>query len=105
MVAVDDSKNEDSSQDNSESSETETTEETNYKSKLMSNITKEVKDGARKLVQVYCCKRALAETNGDLEEAVSILRRRVSHLLRKAGRDASEGIIANAVAQINKKAF
>jgi len=44
------------------------------------------------------CKRALVESNGDLEEAVSILRKKgVATAAKKAGRDAGEGIIAQSV--------
>ena len=41
------------------------------------------------------CKRALADSNGDMEEAISILRKKgVASAAKKAGRDAGEGIIA-----------
>jgi len=44
------------------------------------------------------CKRALVESNGDLDEAVSILRKKgVATAAKKAGRDAGEGIIAQSV--------
>ena len=44
------------------------------------------------------CKRALVESNGDLEEAVSILRKKgVATAAKKAGRDAGEGIVAQCV--------
>ena len=50
------------------------------------------------------CKRALAETNGDLEEAISILRKKgVASAAKKAGREAGEGIISNAVAGDRRK--
>src|SRR5439155_22489958 len=45
------------------------------------------------------CKNALAEANGDFEEANTILRKRgLASAAKKAGRTASEGLIANAVA-------
>lgn len=41
------------------------------------------------------CKRALLQSNGDLEEAISILRKKgVASAAKKAGRDAGEGVIA-----------
>ena len=72
----------------------------------MSNITKEAVMDLREKTGagLIDCKRALAETNGDLEEAVSILRKKgVASAAKKAGRDASEGIIANAVAADKQK--
>jgi elongation factor Ts len=45
------------------------------------------------------CKNALAEANGDFEEANTILRKRgLASAAKKAGRTASEGLIANRVA-------
>jgi len=45
------------------------------------------------------CKNALAEANGDFDEANTILRKRgLASAAKKAGRTASEGLIANAVA-------
>src|SRR5438094_743835 len=45
------------------------------------------------------CKNALAEANGDFEEANTILRKRgLASAAKKAGRTASEGLIANTVA-------
>ena len=50
------------------------------------------------------CKRALVESNGDLEEAVSILRKKgVATAAKKAGRDAGEGIVAQCVSQDHSK--
>jgi len=44
------------------------------------------------------CKRALVESNGSIDEAVSILRKKgVATAAKKAGRDAGEGIIAESV--------
>ena len=44
------------------------------------------------------CKRALAESNGDMDEAVSILRKKgVATAAKKSGRSASEGIIAQSI--------
>src|SRR5213076_1886608 len=44
------------------------------------------------------CKNALTEANGDFEEANTILRKRgLASAAKKAGRTASEGLIANAV--------
>jgi len=45
------------------------------------------------------CKNALSEAQGDFEEANTILRKRgLASAAKKAGRTASEGLIANAVA-------
>ena len=44
------------------------------------------------------CKRALAESNGDLEAAVDILRKKgAASAAKKAGREAKEGVIAQAI--------
>jgi hypothetical protein len=44
------------------------------------------------------CKRALAETNGDLEAAVDVLRKKgAASAAKKADRDANEGLIAQAI--------
>jgi len=51
------------------------------------------------------CKKALEETEGDLEGAVKVLRERGQMKAEKrAGRDASEGLIAAAVSDDKKKA-
>src|SRR3954463_8341181 len=45
------------------------------------------------------CKAALTEANGDFDEATTILRKRgLASAAKKAGRTASEGLIANKVA-------
>jgi elongation factor Ts len=45
------------------------------------------------------CKNALSEANGDFDEATTILRKRgLASAAKKAGRTASEGLIANRVA-------
>lgn len=50
------------------------------------------------------CKRALTDSNGDMEEAVSILRKKgVASAAKKAGRSASEGIIAQSISTDNSK--
>jgi elongation factor Ts len=72
----------------------------------MSNITKEAVMDLREKTGagLIDCKRALAETNGDLEEAISILRKKgVASAAKKAGREAGEGIISNAVAADRRK--
>jgi elongation factor Ts len=44
------------------------------------------------------CKRALAETNGDLDAAVDVLRKRgVAAAAKRAGREAREGVIAQYI--------
>ena len=50
------------------------------------------------------CKRALLESNGDVEDAVSILRKKgVASAAKKAGRDAGEGIIAECISEDRSK--
>ena len=50
------------------------------------------------------CKRALVESNGDLEEAVSILRKKgVASAAKKAGRDAGEGLVAQCLSEDQSK--
>ena len=50
------------------------------------------------------CKRALVESNGDLEDAVSILRKKgVATAAKKAGRDACEGIVAQMLNEDQSK--
>ena len=50
------------------------------------------------------CKRALGESNGDMEEAVSILRKKgVATAAKKSGRSASEGMIAQAISDDRSK--
>jgi len=44
------------------------------------------------------CKRALAETNGDLETAIDFLRKKgAAGAVKKAGREAKEGVIAQVI--------
>ena len=44
------------------------------------------------------CKKALTETNGDLDGAVDLLRKKgVATAAKKAGRAANEGVIANYI--------
>ena len=44
------------------------------------------------------CKRALSETDGDLEKAVALLRERgAASAQKKAGRDAREGLVASYI--------
>ena len=44
------------------------------------------------------CKRALIETNGDLEAAVDVLRKKgVASAAKKADREAKDGVIAHAI--------
>lgn len=44
------------------------------------------------------CKRALSETNGDLEAAVDVLRKKgAASAAKKADREANEGVIAQAI--------
>jgi elongation factor Ts len=50
------------------------------------------------------CQRALQEANGDLEEAVKILRKKgLSAAAKKAGRAAREGLVAIAVTEGNRR--
>ena len=51
------------------------------------------------------CKKALTETNGDLEKAVEVLREKgLAAAAKKAGRVAAEGIVKTFVSEDNKKA-
>src|SRR5215207_2446979 len=44
------------------------------------------------------CKRALSETNGDLENAITLLRERgVAAAEKKSGRDAREGLVSSYI--------
>src|SRR5262245_3893158 len=44
------------------------------------------------------CKRALAESNGDMEAAIDILRKKgAASAAKKADREAKEGVIAQAI--------
>ena len=50
------------------------------------------------------CKRALVESNGDIDEAISILRKKgVASAAKKAGRDAGEGIVAQFLSEDRTK--
>jgi elongation factor Ts len=50
------------------------------------------------------CKRALVESNGDIDEAISILRKKgVASAAKKAGRDAGEGIVAQCLSEDRSK--
>jgi len=50
------------------------------------------------------CKRALVESNGDIEAAVSILRKKgVASAAKKAGRDAGEGLVAQCLSEDQSK--
>ena len=50
------------------------------------------------------CKRALTESNGNMEDAVSILRKKgVATAAKKSGRSASEGIIAQSISSDRSK--
>ena len=50
------------------------------------------------------CKRALVDSDGDMDEAISILRKKgVASAAKKAGRDASEGIISQSISDDRKK--
>ena len=72
----------------------------------MSNITKEAVMDLREKTGagLVDCKRALTETDGDMEEAISILRKKgIASAAKKAGREAGEGIISNAVSNDRKK--
>jgi len=50
------------------------------------------------------CKRALVESDGDIDEAISILRKKgVASAAKKAGRDAGEGIVAQCLSEDRSK--
>ena len=51
------------------------------------------------------CKKALAETDGDLQAAVEFLRKKgLATAEKKAGRIAAEGIVSTVVSEDGKKA-
>ena len=51
------------------------------------------------------CQRALAEANGDMDEAIKILRKKgLSAAAKKAGRTAKDGLVAIAVAEGGRRA-
>lgn len=51
------------------------------------------------------CKKALTETNGDVEKAIEVLREKgLAAAAKKAGRIAAEGIVKTFVSEDNKKA-
>ena len=51
------------------------------------------------------CKKALSETNGDLEAAANYLREKgISKAAKKASRIAAEGLVFNAISEDEKKA-
>ena len=63
----------------------------------MSEITKDkiVELREKTSAGLVDCKRALTESGGDMDEAVSILRKKgVATAAKKAGRDAAEGVIS-----------
>ncbi len=50
------------------------------------------------------CKKALAEANGNIEEAVKILKEKgLAKAAKKAGRIATEGVVASAISDDRKK--
>ena len=50
------------------------------------------------------CKKALTETNGDIEAAIDYLRKKgMEKAAKKAGRDASEGLVVAKVSEDGKK--
>ena len=68
----------------------------------MSEITKEkvVELREKTGAGLIDCKRALTESGGDMEQAVSILRKKgVATAAKKAGREAAEGVIACNLAE------
>lgn len=51
------------------------------------------------------CKKALTETNGDMEKAVEVLREKgLAAAAKKAGRIAAEGLVKTFISEDNKKA-
>ncbi|MGL4731632.1 MAG: translation elongation factor Ts [Clostridium sp.] len=50
------------------------------------------------------CKKALSETNGDMEKAIEILREKgLAAAAKKAGRIAAEGLVVTYISEDNKK--
>ena len=74
----------------------------------MSNITKEAVMDLREKTGagLIDCKRALAETDGDMEEAVSILRKKgVASAAKKAGREAGKESFLMLLVKTEKREF
>ncbi len=72
----------------------------------MENLTELVKTlRERTGVGIMDCRKALVETNGDLEKAIDILRQKgIAKAAKKADRETSEGRIGSKVASDRKKA-
>ena len=63
--------------------------------KITAEMVKELRDGTG--VSVMQCKNALEEAEGDIEKALIILKKKSSNIaLKKADRDAKDGIIVTA---------
>lgn len=74
----------------------------------MSNITAAmVKDlRERTGAGMMECKKALVEANGDIEEAITILRKRgIAKAAKRAGKTAAEGVIVTAISDDKKSAY
>lgn len=67
---------------------------------MSTKITAEMVNNLRKRTSAGFadCKKALVETNGDIEEAITLLKKKgVATAAKKAGRDVSEGIVQSYI--------
>src|SRR5260370_38323042 len=69
---------------------------------LSASLVKELRD--RTGAGMMDCKRALQETNGDMEAAVVLLREKgMASAQKRAGRETTEGLVGYRLADDNKK--
>lgn len=68
---------------------------------ITAQVVKELRD--RTGAGMMNCKKALSETNGDLEKAVEVLREKgLAAAAKKAGRTAAEGLVETYISDDNK---
>lgn len=70
---------------------------------ITAKSVKELRD--RTGAGMMACKKALTETNGDIEKAIEVLREKgLAAAAKKAGRVAAEGLVKTYLSEDNKKA-
>ena len=70
---------------------------------ITAKLVKELRD--RTGAGMMDCKKALGETNGDIEKAIDLLREKgIAKAAKKSGRTAAEGLIFDGVSADNKTA-
>ncbi|MDP4177362.1 MAG: translation elongation factor Ts [Bacillota bacterium] len=68
---------------------------------ITAQLVKELRDKTG--VAMMACKKALTETNGDIEKAIEVLREKgLAAASKKAGRTAAEGIVETYISEDNK---